>query len=372
MESKAASDTREHPTNSRVSSFDVRPSVAGMIGDSEGNLDEKKAVAALSQTHNTNKYLWTGTFVLIGVMCVLIATNIGTSVAVARLTRQINVDPVTGMASIAGSDDVVMKTSTALFKEKGVNFHIVPIDYLSSVKTVEFADGDLSFDVKGYARMSNETILLVEGGTLSFDIIGFKNITGDGLTRLFDDFDDYLDHVNYLASFQNGNRRMTRRRCSSEAGHEGVSSQAYSACIRQTDNQVGSTSFFPAGTRDWNLRCGPSFGHSSCPATSPFCNEANGWCGSTSGHRTAQVSKKYDHCWPLGTNGRCGPHHGRTSCPENNPYCNEDNGYCGTTWAHQTARAGTTYDHSPEWCNLGGDRGDNYKFYKGVNSIWSF
>jgi len=169
----------------RVSTLNVRQSLAGMIGDSEGNLDEKKTVAALSQTHNTNKYLWTGSFVLIGVVCVLIAANIGTSWAVARLTRQLIVDPVTGMATIPGSDNVVMKTSEARYKEEDFSFHNAPIDYLSAVKTVEFSDGNLSFHVKGYARMSNETILLVEGGSLVFDVNGFKNITGDELTRLF-------------------------------------------------------------------------------------------------------------------------------------------------------------------------------------------
>jgi len=173
MESKSASDTREHP------------SVAGMIGDSEGNLDEKKTVAALSQTHNTDKNLWTGFFVLIGVVFLLIAANIGTSVAVARLTRQLIVDPVTGMATIPGSDDVVMKTSEARNKYTNVTFHSMPTEVLSLVKVVEFNNGDISFDVKGYARMSNETMFLVEGGTLIFDINGLKNITGDKLKRFF-------------------------------------------------------------------------------------------------------------------------------------------------------------------------------------------
>merc|ERR1711865_839490 len=122
----------------------------------EGNLDEKKAVAALSQTHNANKYLWTGSFVLVGVVLLLIAANIGISVVVARLTRQINVDPVTGMASIPGSEDVGMKTSIARYSEEDLNFQ-----YLSTVEKVYFADSNLSFDVKGYARMSNETILLI-------------------------------------------------------------------------------------------------------------------------------------------------------------------------------------------------------------------
>jgi len=184
-ETKPASNPREH-LHKRVSAFDVSPSVARMITDEEGDLDEKKAVAALSKTHDTNKHLWTGGFVLIGVVFFLIAANICTSVAVARLTRQLNVDPVTGMATIPGGDDVVMKTSTAVYSEEDINFHTASTKYLSTVETVGFKNGDLSFDVKGFARMNNETILLVEGGSLIFDINGLKNITDENkLTRLF-------------------------------------------------------------------------------------------------------------------------------------------------------------------------------------------
>ena len=183
MESKSNKQTR-------VSTLNVRPSVAGIIADSDGNLDEKKAVAALSQIRETNKYMWIACFVLIGVVLVLIAANIGISVAVARLTRQLNVNPVTGMATIPGSDDVVMKTSIARYTYEDVSFHSVPIDFLSVLKKVEFNDGNLSFDVKGYARMSNETIFLVEGGSLIFDMNGLKNITGDELTHLFSSLEE--------------------------------------------------------------------------------------------------------------------------------------------------------------------------------------
>ena len=175
METKPASDKREHPHNSRVSSFDVRPSVAGIIADSDGNLDEKKAVAALSQTREQNKHMWTACFVLIGVVFFLIAANIGISVALARLTHQLKFDPVIGTATIPGSDDVVMKTSSAVYKEEDVSFHSVPTGYLSTLEAVEFEDGNLSFDVKGY--MNNKTIFLLEGDSLIFDINGLKNVT---------------------------------------------------------------------------------------------------------------------------------------------------------------------------------------------------
>jgi len=171
----------------RASTFDVSPSVRNFIADSDGNLDEKKAVAALSQTREQNKHLWTGSFVLAGVVFILIAANIGVSVAVARLTRQLNVDPVTGMTTIPGSDDLIMKTSTALFQKDDINLHSMSTEYLSTLETVDFENGNLSFDVKGYARMSDETILLVEGGSLIFDSDGLKDVTGDAPTQMMND-----------------------------------------------------------------------------------------------------------------------------------------------------------------------------------------
>lgn len=43
-------------------------------------------------------------------------------------------------------------------------------------------------------------------------------------------------------------------------------------------------------------RCGPLFGHTSCAHPGNFCNEDNGWCGTTDAHRDLQSSTKYDYC----------------------------------------------------------------------------
>jgi len=245
-ETKPASNPREH-LHKRVSAFDVSPSVARMITDEEGDLDEKKAVAALSKTHDTNKHLWTGGFVLIGVVLFLIAANICTSVAVARLTRQLNVDPVTGMATIPGGDDVVMKTSTAVYSGEDINFHTASTKYLSTVETVGFKNGDLSFDVKGFARMNNETILLVEGGSLIFDINGLKNATGDKLTSLFSSINDDMKSID-----PDGRKLGFARFNPLDA--------AFATFASATDSNWGSSNTGP--TRD--PRC------SSCPDSSPL------------------------------------------------------------------------------------------------------
>jgi len=257
-----SSTTESKPNKQiRASTFDVSPSVRRFIADSEGNLDEKAAVAALSQTHNTNKYLWTGSCVLIGVVFLLIAANIGISVAVARLTRQLNVDPVTGMAIIPGSDNVVMKTSTALYIDEDVSVHTVSVDFLLALKTIELNDGNISFDVKGFARMSDETIFLVEGGSLIFDINGLKNVTGDEPTRMFS------SDVEDKKSIDIDGRKL------SECPYE-------------------------KGTGDRELRCGPNQVEFSepidraCPENKPYCDEASGWCGPSS----SQSSTEYDYC----------------------------------------------------------------------------
>jgi len=42
-------------------------------------------------------------------------------------------------------------------------------------------------------------------------------------------------------------------------------------------------------------RCGANFGGCSCGSANPYCNEDNGWCGSTYAHRDAQFSTQYDY-----------------------------------------------------------------------------
>ena len=46
-------------------------------------------------------------------------------------------------------------------------------------------------------------------------------------------------------------------------------------------------------------RCGPRFGNVRCnpdlASYAMYCNESNGWCGITNGHRDAQASDKFDY-----------------------------------------------------------------------------
>jgi len=327
MESKSDKHTR-------VSTLNVRPSVAGIIADSDGNLDEKKAVAALSQTREQNKHMWIGCFVLIGVVFILIAANIGTSVAVARLTRQLNVDPVTGMATIPGSDNVVMKTSTALYKEEDVSLHSVSIEILSSMKTFELADGDLSFDVKGYARMSNETVLLVEGGTLTFDIIGLKNVTGDQLQSLLSSSEEDMNSIDLHG------RKLVHQY--GVGSYQCVCPPCGCGNICKDDNCVACNSY----SYEDNIANG-------VPNVAQTCCMWGKWAASAC--KCAGQNHQKTPCYPISEGGpmganRCGNHAMGTlrySCPEHLPYCNEGFHWCRSEIAHRDQQESSTYDYYP-------------------------
>jgi len=47
------------------------------------------------------------------------------------------------VVTIPGSDDVVMKTSTAQYKNEDISFHTVSTDDPSTLITIELNDGDL-------------------------------------------------------------------------------------------------------------------------------------------------------------------------------------------------------------------------------------
>ena len=93
-------------------------------------------------------------------------------------------------------------------------------------------------------------------------------------------------------------------------------------------------------------RCGPLFHSNLC--TDGYCNEDNGWCGVTYFHRDAQSSTAFDASdavtkYPVvSTPGRCGPNFHNNFCESG--FCNEDNGWCGSTAAHRDAQSSTAFD----------------------------
>merc|ERR1712176_1741835 len=93
----------------------------------------------------------------------LIVAMIAVSIAVSFLTRQMYVDPITGITTTG--DNEVMKTSQALFFYPADSIHNETLDRLADLETMILNDGTVSFNIKGFACKNEETILLVEGGT---------------------------------------------------------------------------------------------------------------------------------------------------------------------------------------------------------------
>jgi len=233
--------------------------------------------------------------------------------------------------------------------------------------------------------MSNETILLVEGGSFVFDVNGFKNITGDGLTRLFssitDDMEssdlegrrlDPLDEVRATAAHRRYN--LGCRACNSylyetrimnglpnipeACCKDSVWAGTDCLCVGEPGTKAMCHSLSPGVRGDCpyalgtNVQCGPD--HGMCPHHKPYCNEANGWCGDTSAHRDAQESTTYDYCQTdadrCGAYQRMGPGFIHYSCPSDLPICNEATTYClslNTGGTSSSPQESTEHDYYP-------------------------
>ena len=105
------------------------------------------------------------------------------------------------------------------------------------------------------------------------------------------------------------------------------------------DDTAGNNDATGTVATDTTGRCGPKFNEQKCQP-GEYCNERNGWCGTTDAHKNAQASTKYDG---ESLEGRCGPKFNEQKC-QPGEYCNERNGWCGTTDAHKNAQASTKYD----------------------------
>ena len=103
-------------------------------------------------------------------------------------------------------------------------------------------------------------------------------------------------------------------------------------------------------------RCGPLFGGARCDCSKDssfkFCNAENGWCGDSADHANADAFTKYDcrHRVRLSAQpaGRCGPLFERSRCDCSKDasfqFCNSANGWCGDSAEHATADDLAEYD----------------------------
>ena len=103
-------------------------------------------------------------------------------------------------------------------------------------------------------------------------------------------------------------------------------------------------------------RCGPLFDGARCDCSKDssfkFCNAETGWCGDSAEHANADELTKYDcqHRVRLSAQpaGRCGPlfEGSRCDCSKDASFqfCNSANGWCGNSAEHATADDLAEYD----------------------------
>ena len=201
----------------RVSSLPagLRDSVAKMKLDKngDGELDNEEigqVVDNLAATHKVNKTLKMMVLGLCVFAVLLVACVFGASIAAARLSKDTDVDSLTGImyAKSSNSDEArstIMKTEAVVFQSVSVSSTTImekSNTQLKDLKEIFLADNDVKFQIKGYARAKDNTYitLLVEGGTIVFDINGLASATGNAKILLDSAFGEQEGGRRYLAS----------------------------------------------------------------------------------------------------------------------------------------------------------------------------
>jgi hypothetical protein len=175
----------------RVSSLPatLRASVEEMNLDKNGTGDLELA-HVFDNLASTTKYNKTLKKMVAG-LCVfavlLIGSVFGATLAAARLTKDTQVDNITGIMYAKQyegdhSYHTTMKTGDAIFySDSTTQIMDMSNNQLTSLKEILLGSGDVKFQIKGYARAKDNTYinLLVEGGTIIYDINGLASATGD-------------------------------------------------------------------------------------------------------------------------------------------------------------------------------------------------
>jgi len=166
----------ELPANMRKSAMHL---VKQIDVDGDGAIDMNEfvaAVASLKNERSTNRNLTKAVTLLSVGTLLLIGAMFGVSIAAARLAKDTRVG-ANGMLEDKHSGSV-MKTGEALFEDK-TNILDMDASQLMNVKKVILLDGEMQFDVMGYAKSSagDQVMMIVQGGTVTFDKEGISNAT---------------------------------------------------------------------------------------------------------------------------------------------------------------------------------------------------
>ena len=157
---------------------------------------------------------------------------------------------------------------------------------------------------------------------------------------LYTFFNFYMDFRNAMNGdkFLEGNQNMKPEICKNPPGAPNQGKHGKTGCdgARLWSPPHNFSSSYCAGTAS-NLNQAQKDFYSTC------CEYKDGKCAPlefTTNTQPAPVSS------PIDTTGRCGPLFNEQKCQPGN-YCNEKNGWCGTTDAHKNAQASTKYDGEP-------------------------
>jgi len=189
-------------------------------GDGDGQLDTNDILWTLKQlttqtkTHSNLKQLITGlcTFLIILIVCVA-----ALSITAARLVKDTAIDPLSGImyvnvggshsSSSSSSSGTIMKTGAVEIYSNSTILAKMTNEELDILKAILPGNGDVKFQVKGYARndSNDEVKVLVEGGTITYDSEGIRDATGNAKVLLTFAYGNVLDYSNhYLYGYYDG------------------------------------------------------------------------------------------------------------------------------------------------------------------------
>jgi len=151
--------------------------------DGDGNLDKAElsmVIDLLKNTTNNNKLLRNIILVFCLFMFLLTGGVFGASIVAARLTKDITVDPLSGIAYAKGSESPMQTEAVIIYSNDSTNIVEKTNGELIALKQLILGGGAVKFEVKGYARSSetNQVGLIVEGGSLLFGEEGIVSATG--------------------------------------------------------------------------------------------------------------------------------------------------------------------------------------------------
>jgi len=175
------------PSNVRANIKKFDDNNDGFIGTNE----LIRVIDDLKGTKQDNKMLRNLVIGLAVFALLLISCIFAASIVAARLSKDTNVDPLTGIAYVKDNNNnnndnshhygSVMKTEDVVIYSDNMDIVGMSNEELKVLKQIILDSGNVKFDVKGYGRSNDgsQIHLIVEGGSLiTWDSEGIVNATG--------------------------------------------------------------------------------------------------------------------------------------------------------------------------------------------------